>query len=135
MKAVMESLKDLEVQSQQRQESSEESNAAQCISSVEESTSTRANQLETDSSSSQATHSQDLLPSSSESNPLNEPSTTSLAAPVKASVPVYSSQKEKETGDMSGDTKATVTVERTSSAPGKVLDGLIRRWDFFKNNK
>ncbi|AEE76774.1 alpha/beta-Hydrolases superfamily protein [Arabidopsis thaliana] len=143
MKAVMESLKDLEVQSQQKKEPPETRihggsaflNAVQCISSREESTSTRANQSETDSASSPVTRSQDQLPSSSESNPPSETS-SSLARTVTSSVPGSLSQKESETGDVPG-TKATVTVERSSSAPGKVLDGLIRRWDlnFFKNNK
>lgn len=142
MKAVMESLKDLEVQSHQKKEPPEKrvhgSNAfltaAQCLSSMEESTSTRANQSETDSASSPATRSQDLGPSSSESNAPSE-TAAALTGPVNASVPGCSSQKESETGDMSAVTKATVTVERSSSAPSKVLDGLIRRWDFFKNSK
>lgn len=144
MKAVMESLKDLEVQSLQKKEPPETRvhggsaylTAETDSASREESTSTRANQSETDSASNPATHSQDQLPSSSESNPPSETS-TSLAIPINASVPGSLSQKESETGDMSGVTKATVTVERSSSAPGKVLDGLIRRWDlnFFKNSK
>lgn len=144
MKAVMESLKDLEVQSQQEKEPPETRvhggstflTAAQFLASREESTSTRATQLETDSASTSATCSQDLIPSSSESNAASEPS-TSQPRPINSSVPSCSSQKESETGDMSGVTKATVTVERSSSAPGKVLDGLIRKWDFnfFKNSK
>ncbi|KAL1224830.1 hypothetical protein V5N11_012913 [Cardamine amara subsp. amara] len=145
MKAVMESLKDLEVQSLQKKEPPETRvhggsaflTAAQSLSSrEEESTSTRATQSETDSASTSATRSQDLLRSSSESNAANEPSTSQPRA-IIASVPDHSSQKESETGDMSGVTKATVTVERSSSAPGKVLDGLIRKWDFnfFKNSK
>ncbi|XP_010488424.1 PREDICTED: uncharacterized protein LOC104766269 isoform X2 [Camelina sativa] len=144
MKAVMESLKDLEVQSQQKKDPPETRvhggsaflTAAQGLPSREESTSTRANQSETDSASSPATRSQDQLPSSCEPNPLSETS-TSLARPINAFGPGSLSQKETETGDMSGVTKATVTVERSSSAPGKVFDGLIRRWDlnFFKNSK
>ncbi|ESQ47472.1 hypothetical protein EUTSA_v10020399mg [Eutrema salsugineum] len=148
MKAVMESLKDLEVQSLQEKEPSEKrvhgSNAfrtvQQSLLSREESSSTKANQSETDSASSPATLSRDLVPSSSESNGPSE-TPASLARPVKDSVPGYSSQKASETSDMSSVTKATVTVERSSSssssAPGKVLDGLIRKWDFnfFKNSK
>ncbi|KAJ4894394.1 alpha/beta-Hydrolases superfamily protein [Raphanus sativus] len=127
MKAVMESLKDLEVQSLEKKESPE---------TREESTSTRANQSEaTETASSPETVVGDVVPSSSQSDAPNGTS-GSLAAPVDASVPGCTSQKASETGDMSADTKATVTVERTSSAPGKVFDGLIRKWDlnFFKNN-
>uniref|UniRef100_A0A1J3IIS9 Uncharacterized protein YqkD n=1 Tax=Noccaea caerulescens TaxID=107243 RepID=A0A1J3IIS9_NOCCA len=142
MKAVMESLKDLEVQSLKKKDEPPENRvhggsgfltAQQSLLSREESTSTRGNQSETDSASVPATPSQDLLPSSSESN---APSETS-ASLVNASVPGNSSQKASETSDMSAVTKATVTVERSSSAPGKVLDGLIRKWDlnFFKNSK
>ncbi|KAJ0235729.1 Alpha/beta-Hydrolases superfamily protein [Hirschfeldia incana] len=125
MKAVMESLKDLEVQSLEKKESPE---------TREESTSIQANQSETiDSAPTPATLSGDVAPSSSESKAPNGTS-SSLAAPVDASVLNCSAS---ENGDMSADTKATVTVERTSSAPGKVFDGLIRKWDlnFFKNNK
>uniref|UniRef100_A0A1J3EU62 Uncharacterized protein YqkD n=2 Tax=Noccaea caerulescens TaxID=107243 RepID=A0A1J3EU62_NOCCA len=142
MKAVMESLKDLEVQSLKKKDEPPENRvhggsgfltAQQSLLSREESTSTRGNQSETDSASVPATRSEDLLPSSSESN---APSETS-ASLVNASVPGNSSQKASETSDMSAVTKATVTVERSSSAPGKVLDGLIRKWDlnFFKNSK
>ena len=145
MKAVMESLKDLEVQSLEKKESPEKrvlgSNSFQTaqepLLSRKESTSTQANQSETtDSASSPATVGGDVAPSSSESKAPNGTS-DSLTAPVDASVPGCTSQNASENGDMSADTKATVTVERTSSAPGKVFDGLIRKWDlnFFKNNK
>ncbi|CAH2052920.1 unnamed protein product [Thlaspi arvense] len=134
MKAVMESLKDLEVKSLQAKEPPEKrvhgSNAfltaQQSLLAREESTSAQANQSEIDSASSPAT-----LNASESNAPRDTPA--SLAKPVNASV----SQKESESSDMSGVTKATVTVERSSSAPGKVLDGLIRKWDFnfFKNSK
>ncbi|KAG5378545.1 hypothetical protein IGI04_026387 [Brassica rapa subsp. trilocularis] len=145
MKAVMESLKDLEVQSLEKKEFPEKrvlgsnsfQTAQEALLSRKESTSTQANQPETtDTASSPATVGGDVAPSSSESKAPNGTS-DSLTSPVDASVPGCTSQEERENGDMSADTKATVTVERTSSASGKVFDGLIRKWDlnFFKNNK
>ncbi|CAH8360183.1 unnamed protein product [Eruca vesicaria subsp. sativa] len=145
MKAVMESLKDLEVQSLEKKESPEKrvhcsnsfQTAEQTLLSREESTSTQANQSETNASTSNpATFSKDVAPSSSESKAPNGTSGC-IAAPGNASAPGCTNQKARENGDMSADTKATVTVERTSSAPGKVFDGLIRKWDlnFFKSNK
>ncbi|CAN8268667.1 unnamed protein product [Cochlearia groenlandica] len=145
MKAVMESLKDVEVASLEKTEPPEKRvhgskdflSVAQRLSTTEESSSTRANQSENDSGSSSATRSVDVVvPSSSESISRSETSSSSLAGPVNPSVPGPSSQKEGETGDLSAVTKATVTVERSSSAPGKVLDGLIRKWNLsFKSNK
>ncbi|KAF8085365.1 hypothetical protein N665_0670s0012 [Sinapis alba] len=136
MKAVMESLKDVEVQSLERKESPEKRVHGCNSFQTAQSTSTQANQSESKAASSPATVCGDVASSSSESKAPNGTS-GSLTSPVDASVPSCTSQKASETGDMSADTKATVTVERTSSAPGKVFDGLIRKWDFnfFKNNK
>ncbi|KAG2306755.1 hypothetical protein Bca52824_026503 [Brassica carinata] len=145
MKAVMESLKDLEVRSLEKKESPEKrvhesdsfQTAQQSLLSREELTSAQNQSETTYSASSPATVCGDVAPSSSESKAPNGTS-GSLTAPIDASVPSCTSQKASENGDMSADTKATVTVERTtSSAPGKVFDGLIRKWDFnfFKNNK
>ncbi|CAN6924841.1 unnamed protein product [Brassica oleracea] len=125
MRAVMESLKDLEVQSLENKEAPEKrvygnnafGTAQQSFLPREGSTLTQAIQPETDSVSSPATLSGDaFLPSSSESSAPSE-SPASLAVPGSSS----------ETGDMSAVAKPTVTVERSSSS----------KWDFnfFKNSK
>lgn len=120
MRAVMESLKDLEVQSLENKEPPEKrvhgsnafKTAQQSLLSSEVPTSTQANQSETDSASSPGDA---LLPSSSESNAPSE-------------TPASSSEKVNETGDISAVAKPTVTVERSSSSS---------KWDFnfFKNSK
>ncbi|KAL0856988.1 hypothetical protein Bca101_062142 [Brassica carinata] len=124
MRAVMESLKDLEVQSLENKEPPEKrvhgSNAfktAQQSLSREVSTSTEANETQTDSVSSPG----DALPSSSESSAPSE-------TPASLAVSGSSSEKVNETGDMSAVAKPTVTVERTSSSS---------KWDFnfFKTSK
>ncbi|WZY72867.1 hypothetical protein YC2023_005107 [Brassica napus] len=118
MRAVMESLKDLEVQSLENKEAPEKrvygNNAFR--TAQQSLLSTQANQPETDSGSG------DALPSSSESSAPSETPASSL--PVSGS----SSEKVNETGDMSAVAKPTVTVERSSSSS---------KWDFnfFKNSK
>ncbi|CAH8320365.1 unnamed protein product [Eruca vesicaria subsp. sativa] len=110
MRAVMASLKDLEVQSLENKETPEKrvhgnnafQTAQQSLLSREVSTSTQANQSES-----------------------NAPSET----PASLDVPGSSSEKVSETGDMSAAVaKPTVTVERSSSSS---------KWDFnfFKNSK
>ncbi|XP_010532691.1 PREDICTED: uncharacterized protein LOC104808656 isoform X2 [Tarenaya hassleriana] len=120
MEAVMESLKDLEVQNHQKQESS----------GTDDGEKDNETEQEQGVSSSSETCSQDVTLSSSEANAACE---TSASASLPEPVPPADSSLTDST-DMSARTKATVTVER-SNAPSNVLDGLIRRWDlnFFKN--
>nr|KYP58170.1 Uncharacterized protein yqkD [Cajanus cajan] len=142
MEAVMESLKDLEVQNPHTEQptSSSVSTMSVAVESSDKDASSKeiSRSMETESSSlKDTTYSKSKTTSSAseECEPLNDASSVTESSNTSGSARSDSSasfQSSSET-DISHNTKATVTVVRNPA--GHVMDGLIRRWDFnfFKN--
>ncbi|KAK8661393.1 hypothetical protein V6N13_090998 [Hibiscus sabdariffa] len=151
MEAIIESLKDLDMRHPQTEEQPKTcadsskslrrdeinsrdacSTAEKCSSVPLESTSTQVDgsnvsleQASSDTSVSALGHAFDTPPSTEESG------STSISTRTDTSASTQSSSD----ADMSGGTKATVTVVRNPSS--NVMDGLMRRWDlnFFRNGR
>ncbi|XP_042475663.1 uncharacterized protein LOC122057581 isoform X2 [Macadamia integrifolia] len=143
MAAIMESLKDMEIRHPQEEEQSSNVGSGPPESSQKDNPETSSTKepsrlLTTDDSSISETNSQGLL-SENGSLDASDPMAGSVGTSANSEMPL--NDRKSCTGDssakdvdVSGGTRATLTVERNPTT--NIIDGLTQRWglNFFRNN-